>query len=109
MKSTFSNIQNLLQSWIDKYYERLTENPKVRAEHITHLKLIEEVNKHYLKDLTKHYKRKILTEEPWHLEAFKKQIDFLTSIYKEEKKLEEKKAIRERLTSIPNRHYKPQL
>lgn len=104
MKLLHENISDLLNRWINQYYELLKLNPKVRVVHQTHLAFINEVNTAYLKDLEKHYRRELIEPEPFHPEAFKKQIDFLTGIYKRETELEARKELQNKLKSIPNRH-----
>ena len=107
MKSTFNDIGSLITRWINRYYELLLKEPKVRSTHETHLQFANQINEAYLKDLAKHYKRQLIEPEDFHQEAFKKQIDFLTGIYKREAELEARKELQNKLKSIPNRHYKP--
>lgn len=89
------------------YYERLTKNPTVRGDHESHLNFTNSINKEYLKDLQKHYKRELIVKEEGHEEYFKKQIDFLTGVYTKEAENEKKRELRESLKAIPNKHYQP--
>ena len=105
--SLHTNIKDLLQRWITRYYDLLPDNPTVRSTHETHLKYIEQINIEYLKDLTKHYRRELIEPEERYKEFFKEQIDFLTGVYTKEKENEKLKGLRESLKAIPNKHYTP--
>ena len=108
-KIPHTNITSLVQRWIGKYYESLNENKKIRATHETHLQEVENLNELYLKDLAKHEMLEMFEPQESYKDLFKQQIDFLTGVYTQQEKLDEKKRLRDKLKSIPNRHYNPQL
>ena len=109
MKTTHENISQLVQRWISRYYELLTKQPEVRGDQTSHLKYTNEINKEYLKDLNKHYRRELLTPHEGDEDQFKRQIDFLTGVYTREKKENEMQEIRNKLKAMPNRHYKSEM
>jgi|GEM_PF-4887820 len=80
--------EELITHYIGVYYRELSQDPKIRFNQDDHIKLIESINKRYLRDL----KLKEGFDEEKFCNKFIESIDFLTKVFSKKK---EQEAVRE--------------